>query len=119
MAYDPDKVLTFEEGAELILSDSRGIYIPKGFAEGCYPEKWGVSQEDIDILLAGPDHEHYWETWDRVLQNAERKMDDGRTFRLYQDGDCWAVDSRVCWDCSDMGGSRQPCPEHGPDEDEA
>ena len=56
----------------LLFEDSRGIYIPQNFAgEVDHSLFTGYSQEDIDILLEGSDHEHYWETWDYILNNAE------------------------------------------------
>jgi len=77
--------------AELFLSDARGQYIPRDFAESVRRELVsGVSEEDWNILLAGPDHEWYWEAWNSVEQSAV--IDDGnRKFRLYQDGDLWLV----------------------------
>jgi hypothetical protein len=76
-------------GLELLISDSQGIYIPKNFA--LYEEDMdGVSQEDMDILKSGPDHEWYWEAWDEVLANATKTIN-GKVWRLYQDGDLWAV----------------------------
>tara|TARA_R110000851_G_scaffold194288_1_gene345096 strand:+ start:162 stop:944 length:783 start_codon:yes stop_codon:yes gene_type:complete len=74
--------------AILFATDSRGIYIPQHFAESHMPQKWeGYNDEDITILLAGPDHEQYWEAWDSVLNDAETI--NGGT--LHQDGDLWVV----------------------------
>ena len=39
-------------------------YIPQTFAER-FPE-W-LNDEEREILLAGPEHELYWETWDEVI----------------------------------------------------
>jgi len=80
------------ETAILYASDRHGIYIPQYFAESVDRDKLsGVSDEDMDILLAGPDHEHYWDTWDVVEQNAILTDSDGTTYGLYQDGDLWLV----------------------------
>ena len=49
---------------ELAVDGSRGIYVPKFFAER-FPE-W-LDDEEREILLAGPEHELYWETWDEVI----------------------------------------------------
>jgi len=86
------------DNVELLFSDALGIYIPKAFAEACYRaeelscgSEWeGATDEDIEILLAGPDHEHYWEAWDMVLQNATITIGE-ITFGLWQDGDLFAV----------------------------
>ena len=75
-------------GLELLISDNRGIYIPRDFA--MYHEDMdGVLAEDMEILKSGPDHEHYWEAWDSVLQNATATHN-GKVWRLSQDGDLWA-----------------------------
>ena len=74
--------------AQLLASDSLGIYIPQAFAE-CIDlsQVKYVTQDQIDILLDGPDHDHYWDVWDEVLSNAETT--DGGVF--YQDGDLWLI----------------------------
>jgi len=76
---------------ECMLDSSRGIYIPQNFAE-CYDMKqWGISKEDEEILLEGPDNEEYWETWDHVTQNAQYVDLDGLIWHLWQDGDLFGV----------------------------
>jgi len=85
--------MTFKQ-AQLLASDSLGIYIPQAFSEmvsfGDFkPEaqvKY-VDQDQINILLDGPDHDHYWDVWDEVLSNAETT--DGGVF--HQDGDLWLI----------------------------
>jgi hypothetical protein len=72
----------------LLLDSARGIYIPQAFADF---EKWeGITEEDKETLKAGPDSEFYWDVWETVLNNATFKQD-GYTWRLYQDGDLWAL----------------------------
>lgn len=78
-------------GIELVLFDNRGIYIPRDFAEvvragTCWS---GFNDEDIDILLQGPDHELYWDAWDSVLGSTKFTDSRGRTWYLSQDGDLW------------------------------
>ena len=75
-------------GIELLLSDSRGIYIPRDWAMYCQ-DMDGVRPEDMEVLKAGPDHEWYWEAWNNVLSNAH-SVHNGKTWRLWQDGDLWA-----------------------------
>ena len=89
----------------LILSDARGVYIPRDFVTGdsnevekSHCEKWGIKPDDAEILAAGPDHEFYWETWDSVLDEAEFTDDKGNKYRLYQDGDLWGI----CYDRMSM-----------------
>ena len=85
----------------LILSDTRGVYIPRDFVTDDYNElavdhctAWGINQEDAEILASGPDHEYYWETWDDVLSNARYVDEEGNKYFLSQDGDLWAL----CYD---------------------
>jgi hypothetical protein len=79
-------------GFELLLSDSRGIYIPRDWV--MYYQDIaamdGVRPENIEILKAGPDHEWYWEAWDEVLGMAHSIID-GKKWYLWQDGDLFAV----------------------------
>lgn len=75
-------------GMNLLLSDSRGVYIPRDFAM-YFEDMDGVSAEDMEILKAGPDAENYWDAWDCVLQNATATHN-GNVWRLYQDGDLFA-----------------------------
>ena len=62
-----------------IINGSHGQYIPQTFAEQ-YPE-WIDDPEDLQILLAGHDHEYYNETWDSILYSEH----DGK-FLTYSEG---------------------------------
>lgn len=48
---------------ECVVDGHYGVYIPQTFAER-YPE-W-LDDEEREILLAGPEHEDYWDVWDEV-----------------------------------------------------
>jgi len=77
-------------GMNLLLSDSRGVYIPRDFAD--FGTHWdSVKAEDLEILAAGPDHEHYWDAWDDVLRSATYTDGNDNVWHLSQDGDLWAV----------------------------
>jgi len=89
------------DAVNLILSDARGVYIPRDFITDKYNgiavdhcKAWGITQEDAEILASGPDHEYYWETWDDVLSNAHYVDEEGNKYFLIQDGDLWAL----CYD---------------------
>lgn len=79
--------------AILLVDSNAGQYVAQRFAGNCQPvELWGISLDDANVLCVGPDHEHYWETWDDVLSKAT--MTDpatGLTYVLHQDGDLWMV----------------------------
>lgn len=80
-------------GLELLLSDARGVYIPRDFVE-CYdPKAWNIEDEDVAILQQDPYGEDsclLWDTWVYVLDHASYTDENGHTWRLYQDGDLWA-----------------------------
>ena len=79
------------DNVEILLSDARGIYIPRDFVQGFDLTRWeGISESDIEILQ-DPENEWYWESWESVLSNAKFKADDGRVFSLWQDGDLFAI----------------------------
>lgn len=78
------------DGIVILLSDARGIYIPRDFVEDFDLSKWsGISQEDIDICK-DVEHEFYWDAWSDILDNASYTDPDGNVYRLYQDGNLWA-----------------------------
>lgn len=73
---------------EIYADSSRGQYIPQYFAQSCKREMVkGVSAEEWEILEFGPDHEHYWEVWESVLNNAKITDNNGEKWTLWQDGD--------------------------------
>ena len=79
------------DNVEILLSDARGIYIPRDFIQGFDLTKWcGISESDVEILQ-DPENEFYWESWESVLNNAKFTADDGRVFSLWQDGDLFAI----------------------------
>lgn len=79
----------------LLLDESRGIYIPKKFYENFDLKSWGLDPSQYSELL-DVDHEHYWEAWADLLQDATHTDDKGQVWYLEQDGDLFAV-------CKNMG----------------
>jgi hypothetical protein len=73
-----------------IVDGCYGIYVPRTFARDFNLRDWGVSEADEEILLSGPKHEDYWETWDQVLNDAKIIID-GEAWALAQDGNLFAV----------------------------
>ena len=81
----------------LLLDSARCVYIPRDFVTDQFGElnsdrieKWGIEHKDAEILVAGPEHDLYWETWDDVMGYAECTVD-GDKYILQQDGDLWAI----------------------------
>jgi len=86
------------ETAILYASDRHGIYIPQYFSESIKPECIsGVSGVDMAILLAGPDHDEYWDAWVDVCNDAILTDSNGITYYLWQDGDLWLVPTDHEW----------------------
>jgi hypothetical protein len=77
----------------LILDSNLGTNIPKAFIERGFHHIWdNISEEAVEILREGPEHEHYWDAWDEVLNSASGTSSDGTNWRLEQDGDLWMVE---------------------------
>ena len=83
-----------------ILSDSRGISIPRDFLtddvgdiaeEHCIA--WGLDDNNSDWWKDAiyPDSDNYWDCWDWVLRHASYTTPEGDIYRLYQDGDLWGI----------------------------
>ena len=84
--------LELPENKQFVLIDgNRGIYIPRVFAQryGQYCVK-GLNEDDLKILLAGPDHMEYFEAWDNVVYQIQFLFD-GQLCELSEDGDLFAV----------------------------
>ena len=76
----------------LILDDNRGIYIPKNFAEEFdWTAFQGVTEEQRETLLDGPDGESYWDVWEEVTNNLKYMDKDGNEWTLFQDGAVWFI----------------------------
>ena len=77
---------------ELLLSDARGVYIPRDFVEGFDLAEWGIDAESwgVQTCASGPEAEGYWDAWDKVLYRAEYRKGD-HVWRLHHDGDLWAI----------------------------
>ena len=82
------------------LDDSRGIYIPQAFAQITKREcVLNVRDEDWETLLAGPDHEWYWEAWSAVCDQALIvDPTTGEQWTIYQDGDCFLIEEGAEYD---------------------
>jgi hypothetical protein len=86
--------MTHEE-RRCLINGAAGIYVPQRFVESFDTTQWGISADDIAYLLEGPDNEHHWDVWDRVISSASFTDVDGVTWVLDQDSDLFAVDVRA------------------------
>lgn len=83
------------DAVNLLLSDARGIYIPRDFCTSfdlTLPQWSGIKKGDAMICTKGPDHEWYWEAWQAILDAAVYTDNEGNKYHLYQDGDLWLLD---------------------------
>ena len=78
------------DSIEIISDSARGMFIPQHAAE-CLAPGWAISDTDRETLTAGPENEYYWDTWASVIDYAEYTDESGNVWRLYQDGDLFAV----------------------------
>jgi hypothetical protein len=74
----------------LAVSSSYGIYTPQTFVEW-YGDKSNIEPEDKEILLAGPDHDLYWETWLDVVIDCEITFE-GKQYYIEENEDLWLVE---------------------------
>lgn len=84
----------------LLIDENRGIYIPQHFVKKFNLEDWNLtdSDDDIQVLKKGPEHEFYWEAWENVLDKATYFDDDTQfEYKLHQDGSLYAV----CWEAAE------------------
>lgn len=77
-------------GVQLLLSDSRGIYIPRDFAESFDLNQWHIDEKYME-RLSSPDDDFYWDNWELVLNNAYSIDKNGNKWNLWQDGDLWTI----------------------------
>lgn len=75
----------------LLIDGHHGVYVPQIFAE-ILRNGWGIPQEVLDTLKAGPYSPGYWDAWVEVLDNAWYEAE-GHTWTLYQspEGDLFSV----------------------------
>ena len=79
------------DAINLLLSDNRGIYIPRDFVTEFDINRFqGIDDDDIDTCK-NPEDEWYWEAWDSILNNASYTDDEGNEYTLHQDGDLWLI----------------------------
>ena len=73
-------------GLQLLLSDARGVYIPRDFCQNFDLCQWHVDNK-YTHLLSSPDNEWYWDYWDVVCSNAYFVDELGNKWILLQDGE--------------------------------
>lgn len=82
------------DAVTLLLSDARGVYIPRDFVNNFDLAEWqGIKAGDA-MICENPEHPFYWDAWDAILSAAHHTDEEGNTYHLYQDGDLWAL----CYD---------------------
>ena len=87
------------ESSILLITDAWGVYIPQEAVRSLLFDKSTVTQEDLDTLEEGPEHEWYWEAWAHVLDTGiiVDRIAKTERYTLYQDGDLWAIPEGAEW----------------------
>jgi len=75
---------------KLLIDEQAGIYIPRNFYKYFAFDAWNLAPQDYSDL-SSPDNAEYWNAWDDLLARAEYCDEEGHVWRLYQDGDLFAV----------------------------
>lgn len=74
----------------LLVDGVRGIYTPQAFAERYGDLVELIPQEDLKVLLAGPEHPNYWEVWGE-MDGRMMTMSGCKWTITHEDGDVFAV----------------------------
>lgn len=77
----------------LLISDNRGIYIPRDFYKNFDMQKWNIKRTNYLKSLYYPHSLNYWDCWDQVLNNAYFIDEKGMKWFLFQDGDLCSIRS--------------------------
>ena len=75
---------------QILLSDTRGVYIPRDFIANFDHKLWGITDEEAE-RCKDPDSEGYWDAWTAITDKAKHIDKNGIEWSLYQDGDLFAV----------------------------
>lgn len=70
-----------------VIGSAQGVYIPAHFALD-FPE--ALNEKDR-LELENPENEHYWDTWDRVLNNARIFDVEGNEYYLHHNEDLYLI----------------------------
>jgi hypothetical protein len=76
--------------SNLLLSENRGVNIPRDFVDRYDMDEWNVTKEQAKII-GNPDHELYWEVWDEVIETAYRIDTNDNIWKLMEFGDIFEV----------------------------
>lgn len=85
--------IIYPDAVNLIVDSHHGMYVPQLFATHVDLTQWNMGEDDerLTILREGPEHEHYWDVWVEVLDDAHHVDPYGGNWHLEHDGDLFAV----------------------------
>lgn len=77
-----------------MIDGNKGIYIPQYFVNNFDLTEWHLDklQDEIIDCAAGPDNEHYWDSWQTICDAAYYDHEDGTRYYLMQDDDLFIDD---------------------------
>ena len=100
-----------------IIDGHHGVYVPQIFATeygtlfeggGRVPADVQIDRrpaEEREVLLAGPEHEHYWDVWEAILDGLEWTEHNGTCRRtLWQDSDLFLITNGIMGELSEFEG---------------
>jgi len=104
----PLEDLTIEELSQVaivtLVDGCRGIHAARSLIKQYGDRIKGIDDADKDAILAGPDHEDYFEASESIV-NASIRMANGAYWVLdWYDGDIVAIDYHTIWDWEDATG---------------
>lgn len=91
----------FHEVANHFIDSHHGIYSAQVFAESLnFEQLKGITKEDYDILLAGPEHEDYVEVWANKLLNIVVADKNGKEWSAYENEGIFLYpkDANIDWE---------------------
>lgn len=76
-----------------LVDGAYGIYVPQRYAVLCSADDM-LTDEQREVLEAGPEHSEYWDVWDEVLDSVEVKRGNSLWhLELSESGDVMLVEN--------------------------
>lgn len=86
-----------------IVDSAHGQFIPQVFLETHNPNTWelNVNDEDLTSIQNGPEDEFYWESWEKLMNNAVCVIENEK-FTLFQDNDLFIINEDYDFESGDL-----------------
>ena len=87
----PATGLPTDGGMMCFFDSARGVHIPRDFINSIDPDYWQPINDDDRNDLSNFENDHYWDTWQTILDTQFVTDEKGNKWQLYQDGDLFLV----------------------------